>query len=84
MTTESPPADREPTSAGTDKVRNFADRVRLGLQIDKARQIQEDLRALQDEAARLSSQLGDVSVRLSALMAGLERERNGGREPAAS
>lgn len=77
------PADRPATDAGAAKARGFADRVRLGVQIDKARQVQADIRKLEAELLQFAERLGVLAGSISGLISGLEAERSGGaREPA--
>lgn len=70
------PACRPPSGAGDAKARNFADRVRLGLQIEKARATKANIDRLADELGKLVVAVSNVSAELGSVIEGLERERD--------
>lgn len=70
------PADRPSSGAGEAKVRNFADKVRMGVEVTRAKDLQLEIRALQEEAVRLAGRLEEVYGKIATLIHGLERERD--------
>jgi len=87
MTNEpsAPPADRPATGAGAAKVTGFADRVRLGAQVQKAKALRAEIAVrhqaflafaaeLQQRTADFAAQLETCMADADALIEGLERE----------